>query len=317
MTNKDCQTIRELGYKGCIPYFILFDKDLTGQHFRFYSVIEQMHSNPNPKVIPRFSYEWLASLLGVEIRSAKRIAKLMKDKGYVSHTQTDNGYWVWSICGKPVIDNSYSELPPEVSPDVTGVVTSGGTPGVTCKVTLNTNNINYSLKETKLEPSSGFLFSKTTDQNLLEQKIKSDKRTDEEFLAECLYHVENHSDKKYPLLQRANALVKLLRKLKEDNVIFRYGTKTQLKEKEINTKYVPTFTEDEVLLMQEYLHAKKMANWGQDINIYMPREDLREKAQNLINKAKTKEDQLCKPSQNNNARKNFLTSALSSAFALN
>ncbi len=70
--------------------------------------------------------------------------------------------------------------------------------------------------------SSSFVFSQTTDKNILNQKLSQDTRTDDEFLAMALDHVENHSDKiKAPnRLQRAGALVKLLAKHKQDNVIF-------------------------------------------------------------------------------------------------
>jgi hypothetical protein len=68
--------------------------------------------------------------------------------------------------------------------------------------------------------SSSFVFSQTTDKNILNQKLERDPRTNEEFLKEADKHVEKHSDKKYPRLQRANALVKLLKRMKSDNILF-------------------------------------------------------------------------------------------------
>lgn len=86
-------------------------------------------------------------------------------------------------------------------------------------------------KLTNCPSSSSFLFSETTDRNLLNQKLNRDTRTDEEFMAVCVEHVENHSDKKFPVLQRAAALVKLLRRLKSENVIFRENESIEKKEK--------------------------------------------------------------------------------------
>lgn len=86
-------------------------------------------------------------------------------------------------------------------------------------------------KLTNCVSSSSFLFSETTDRNLLNQKLNRDTRTDEEFMAQCLQHVENCSDKKFPVLQRANALVKLLKQLKASNVIFRETEGQQEKKK--------------------------------------------------------------------------------------
>lgn len=91
---------------------------------------------------------------------------------------------------------------------------------------------NYSHKKlTNCASSSSFLFSENTDKNLLAQKLPRDSRTPEEFLNECVEHVDNCSDKKFPRLQRANALVKLLKQLKESNVIFREVTKDTRQQK--------------------------------------------------------------------------------------
>ncbi len=88
-------------------------------------------------------------------------------------------------------------------------------------------------KLTNCPSSSSFLFSETTDRNLLNQKLIRDERTDEEFMAQCVDHVENCSDKKFPTLQRANALVKLLKQLKASNVIFRETVSADQKKKKI------------------------------------------------------------------------------------
>jgi hypothetical protein len=310
MSKHDCQTIRELSYRACIPYFILFDQDLNEQHLKLYGIIEQMESNPNPKVRPTFSYTWFANLLGIQPRAAKRIAKTMKEKNYLVHRQLGDGTWLWGTAKKMVIDDSPNEgVSPEggVSQNDTPPVSPQDTPPVSQNDTQNTNKENYQKEENTKLASSSFSFSESTDKNLVAQKLERDKRSNEEFLAECVIHVDNHSDQKYPRLQRANALVKLLSKLKSDNVIFR--PKTDLKEdKSSKPKAQPLFTEEEGQLMQEYLHAKKMEDWGQDINIYMPNAEKRERAKELLARSKAMESKGCTNSPNSNARKCSLMS---------
>jgi hypothetical protein len=78
------------------------------------------------------------------------------------------------------------------------------------------------------------------------------------------------------------------------------------------------FTPDELQLMQNALHAKKMAECGEDINIYIKPEEL-SKAEELLGRAKGTDAKLCQKSNTpkNSARKNSLTSASSLVSALN
>lgn len=68
--------------------------------------------------------------------------------------------------------------------------------------------------------SSDLIFSETIDQNILEQKLNRDKRTDDEFMAHVVHHVDNNSDKKYKRIVRAQSALRMLKKLKEQNIIF-------------------------------------------------------------------------------------------------
>lgn len=311
MSKHDCNTIRELGYKGCIPYYILFDPDLTSQHLKLYSLVEQMESNPNPKVSPTFSYEWFASILGIKVRGAMKIGKVMKDKGYVVHTQKPDGYWLWGTGKKTIIDDSKNQgVPSEggVSSQDMGGVPQEDMGGVHSQDTLNTKKNNYQEEETTTLVSSSFIFSIAIDQNLVDQKLSRDKRTDQEFLDECLIHVENHSNKKYPPLQRANALVKLLKKLNADDVIFRPSKDED--RPSTKEKVAPLFSDEDLQLMQEALHAKKMAAMGQDINIFIKPEKLKQ-AEELLARAKAMEAKPCQPSPKNNARAGSLNSVSS------
>jgi hypothetical protein len=68
--------------------------------------------------------------------------------------------------------------------------------------------------------SSSFYFSETLDQNILSTKLDSDKRSDIEFIKNVVDHVDNYSDKSNTRIVRAQAALKLLKKLNGLNVIF-------------------------------------------------------------------------------------------------
>lgn len=109
------------------PFYILFDLDLNANHYRLYGQIEQMESNPDPDVNPRFSYKWMAAQLGINERNTKACAAVLKDKGYIEHIKTKEG-WLWRIAKKPVMitedtesksSNSVAQRHPPVSPSDT------------------------------------------------------------------------------------------------------------------------------------------------------------------------------------------------------
>lgn len=87
--------LREYGYRACIPYYIFWDSELTLNHHRLYCLIEQTESNPDPKVKPTFSYKWFADLIGIDVRSAKRIAQTLKRKKYIEHVRLSDNTWIW------------------------------------------------------------------------------------------------------------------------------------------------------------------------------------------------------------------------------
>jgi hypothetical protein len=98
--------------------------------------------------------------------------------------------------------------------------------------------------------SSSFIFSETTDKNILNQKLTIDSRTDNEFMEDVVKHIDECSEKSYPRLQRAGAAVKLLKKLKSENIVFMVGGKN-----DSGDKYSPKKTEVQKtsdLLMYDY-----------------------------------------------------------------
>ena len=85
---------------------------------------------------------------------------------------------------------------------------------------------------TNCKSSSSFSFSETIDQSILDQKLTTDKRPDSEFMNEVIEHVDNHSDKHYSRIVRAQGALKILKSLNEQNLIF-YAKGNEPKEKEV------------------------------------------------------------------------------------
>lgn len=106
---KNNSSQRLTGFRAFIPFYILYDLDLEGHHFRFYGQIEQMESNPDPTVNPYFSYSWMAKELGIGRRHAISIANVLRKKGYIERIKISKGKWRWSTIKKPVIQESVEE----------------------------------------------------------------------------------------------------------------------------------------------------------------------------------------------------------------
>lgn len=121
---------RELGYRAVIPFYILWDTDLNGNDLRFYGQIEQMESNPNPKVKASFSYQWIADALGINRRNAINIANKLKRKGYIFRIKINEKDYLWNTAKNGVL----------VSSSDTMLVSYSDTPLVSPSDTQNTIN---------------------------------------------------------------------------------------------------------------------------------------------------------------------------------
>lgn len=193
--------IRELNYRTCIPYYILFDLDLTSNHLRFYGIIEQMESNPNPKVNPEFSYAWIANILGIEKRQAIYIGKLLKEKKYVVHTQSSSGKWLWSTFKTKLIqeeneqnDDMLNELasavgvhPPSAvplhPPRAVGVHPKYHKDKYPKEINTTTSSSEFFEDYKKAELSALENLSVETDKHELKQKFKAEALEDEKCIA--------------------------------------------------------------------------------------------------------------------------------------
>ena len=113
---------------------------------------------------------------------------------------------------------------------------TGKTPAQTGRPIPDTNpDTNPEKKLTNCEDSSSstFIFSQTLDKTILLQKLSRDDRSDEEFLNQVKKHVDYHSDKNFARMQRAQGALRLLKKLKEQNVIF-YVAGSEPKDEDAN-----------------------------------------------------------------------------------
>lgn len=131
-------SLRDLPYRAIIPFYILHDSDLNIQHIRLYGQIEQLESNPNPKASPRFSYAWIAKMLHVNVRNAKKIASTLVEKGYIEHIQLKGNFWTWRTKKAPIV---HVDDVGGVSQSDTGGVSHSDTPGVSHSDTLNTHKL--------------------------------------------------------------------------------------------------------------------------------------------------------------------------------
>jgi len=152
--------------------------------------------------------------------------------------------------------------------------------------------------------SSSFNFSEVLDKKILDAKLPRDKRSEKEFMLNVIDHIDNHSDKKFSRIIRAQAALKLLKNLQRDNILF-YAKVSEEKSKSSPYPLSP-FTKDELDLVNEYKHALKMAKWGSSIEIHMPDEERRDYAKVLLARIESMEDVKCLPEMN--VRKNSLTS---------
>ncbi len=118
------------------------------------------------------------------------------------------------------------------------------------------------LTNCKPSSSSSFIFSEILDKSILAERLERDKRSDEEFLSQVKKHVNDHSDKKFPPMQRAQAALRLLKKLKEQNIIF-YVAGFEPKDSDTQTtKIIETDKQRQERQFFEYELAKERENPG-------------------------------------------------------
>lgn len=162
--------------------------------------------------------------------------------------------------------------------------------------TIYTDDNLHMITTTNCKSSSSFFFSETLDKTLLQQKLVADKRSDEEFMANVIKHIDNFSDLNFSRIVRAQGVLKLLKKLKTQNIIF-YAKGNEPKESPKATapqQLKSPFSPEELELVGQYKHAKKMEAYGAPIDVHMPKAKAKE-ALAIITRMKAMEGNECLP----------------------
>lgn len=163
--------------------------------------------------------------------------------------------------------------------------------------------------------SSNFVFSETLDQNILNQKLERDDRSQKEFMDNVIAHVDNFSDKKFSRLVRAQGVLKILKIMKAEDRIF-YASGMQPKQNEIPitrkqiSKPAHNFTNLELEEISEYKHWEKSISKIIPFEKWLPNPEKRERILRLIEKEK----EFIKCQQKENASQSSLKLDLSTVF---
>lgn len=210
--------------RACIPFRILFDKDLSKNELILYGMIEHMESD-NMAVF--FNNRTIAEKLGVshESKIVRKMIAHLTDKGYIKreHKQIQikrKGVtyleWRWCFSTVKVLvvdgDNDDQGGVPEIPPH-TGVpeLPQGGVPELP---PYNTPVFTPPLKETTTTCSSSLT---SFEKNSLALKLQTDNRTNEEYLENIHHHIANNSDSTKSEYQRQKMILKLLKDLNQAN----------------------------------------------------------------------------------------------------
>lgn len=212
-----------------IPLFLYQDSRLEKSSLLIAAFFYSIHTAGQSI---KASKDYLCQLAGIGRSQYFCILNQLETIGYIKRTGfTNRKKTVWSFSPKselivddtdtsPVFKTSVESLNTSPANKTKLVQSTGlnlsGSPDTDIKEDTRDNK-NTSTSE---NPSSSFFFSSSVDRKLLSLKLSEDRRSEEEFLAECKIHVDTKSDKSNPYLKRANSLAKLLAKLKDEGKIF-------------------------------------------------------------------------------------------------
>lgn len=231
--------------RACIPFHILFDKELSKNELIIYGMIEHMESDGKAVF---FNNRTIAEKLGVshESRIVGKMLQKLKDKGYIHREHKEVSLrdrkgnikkvmrWCLNTVKCTVVsnesedENMVPEVPPttmvpEIPQTMVPEVPPYNTPLPTPPLTTTTAS------------SSGF---SSFENDCLKLKIESDTRTPEEFIQNINHHLENNSPKDKPVLMRQKMLLSLLKQVKENGAMFEsvgfvsHETKKETKKKQ-------------------------------------------------------------------------------------
>lgn len=207
--------------RACIPFYILFDKDLSKNELIIYGLIEHMESNGKNVF---FNNRTIAEKLGVshESRIVGKMLANLKKKQYICREHKEITFrdkqgnekkvtrWCLSTVKAVVIsnesddENMVPEIPPlkvvpEIPQNMVPEVPPYNTPDLITPLTTTTQ--------------SSSVFNKEIDQELIDlrtQHIPNDERTVSQFLKQCKWHVDSGS-KDHTFNQRLGGLKKIIK----------------------------------------------------------------------------------------------------------
>jgi DNA-binding MarR family transcriptional regulator len=128
----------KLSYRGCIPFYILLDDDLTKKELALYGLIEQMETCAGHAF---YNNRTLSKILHVtpESKMVSRMCRNLKKKGYITRVQkevTIRGKktlrWVWNTVKQGLVldEDHLDEGVPEIQEGGVPAVQGGGVPAV-------------------------------------------------------------------------------------------------------------------------------------------------------------------------------------------
>lgn len=209
--------------RACIPFHILFDKDLSKNELIIYGLIEHMEFDCK---VAFFNNRTIAEKLGVshESRIVGKMLSKLKDKGYINREykevtfkdkrgkETKQMRWCFSIVKSLVVsieddENMVPEVPPltmvpEIPPPLVPEVPPYNNPSSLDPLITTTTTT-----------SSSNVFNESIDKELLDLRnkhIPSDDRDNDLFLRQCKWHVDLGS-KEHTFNQRVAGLKKIIR----------------------------------------------------------------------------------------------------------
>lgn len=206
--------------RACIPFHILFDKDLSKNELIIYGLVEHMESNGRNVF---FNNRTIAEKLGVshESRIVGKMLSNLKKKGYIGREHKEITFrdkqgterkvmrWCLSTVKSVVIfnesddENMVPEIPPiTVVPEIPPTVVSEIPP-------YNTPDPTYPLTTTPVIGGGSFT---PFEIQALDHKHPSDDRTPDEYLKNVHHHIE-HGIKDKPLLMKQSMTLSLLKKV--------------------------------------------------------------------------------------------------------
>jgi hypothetical protein len=213
----------------------------------------------------------LSQELGIPARTVEEcLNRLRAHKLIGSYTESDGGHnhfefydhpWMHEEINQNLCYKSDSYHPPQKQRTPSAKTADPSAKTAVHKIKEIKRNKKKKLTNCENPSSSSFIFSNTLDKSLLQQKLDSDTRTDSEFLEEVKEHVANHSEKKYPPIQRAQAALKLLIKLKSENIVFQVAGKSDSKKENTSTAVPKDPTKPSTEDFQEYAAKVRGYEW--------------------------------------------------------